>query len=122
MTPIDITEIQHRSLKKIVFAWESGASGGASGITDKVYTGTISRVMLTHDAVSPPQAAYDVKITNDSGFDLICNMGKDIAPVEDKTLSSGMCTMGAVTEEKILIEVSGAGAAGKKGIVTVFLR
>ena len=120
MTPI--VEIAHRSPKKIIFDWTSGADGKASGVTDKFYSGEIQRIKITHDTTNPPAASYDVYIIDDDGDDLACDMLKDIAPIETKMLSSTQCALGAVAESKLNFEITGAGGAGKKGKVMVFLR
>jgi hypothetical protein len=120
MTPIN--EIIHRSPKKIEFKWTSDANGTASEVTEGFFSGVIKTIKVTHDVVSPPAAAYDIVISDDDGDDLGCGMLKDIAPVETKVFSGTQCTLGSLAESRISFLVTGAGGAGKKGTITVFLR
>lgn len=120
MTPV--YEIGHSSPKKITFEWTSDADGKALGVTDKFYSGLVDRVKVTHDPSAPPVAAYDIFIYDDDGDDISCNGLKDIAPIETKMLSCDMCALGAVVESRITFSVSGAGGAGKKGKISVYLR
>lgn len=119
---VPLTEVTYCSPKKVVFQWTSGADSTASGTTEKYYSGDIERIKVTHDPISPPIASYDIVINDDDGDDLSCSEFKDIAPIEDKLVSSERCVLGAVAGSRLTFIVSGTGGAGKKGTITVYLR
>lgn len=117
-----LTEVTFCSPKKVVFEWTSDDNSTSSGTTDKYYSGDIDRVKVTHDPESPPLASYDIVIQDDDGDDLTCSEFKDIAPIEDKLVSSERCVLGAVAGSRLTFIVSGTGGAGKKGTITVYIR
>ena len=118
-----ITEETFNTIKKITFAWTSenggGDAGKASKTTTRAYTGEIIRC-VTDPGVATPSDNYTVTVTDEDNTDVLmgaCVANRDEANTEQVLASS----LGCVANDKLTLNVSGAGNA-KTGTVYLYIR
>jgi len=113
-----ITEETFGTIKKIKFAWTSTAGGAASDITVNAYSGKILGLATVPDADDAP-TSYGVTVTDEDSMDVLMGGGAGrSATVTEYVLSA---SLGAVANDKLTINISGAGAS-KKGIAYLYIR
>jgi hypothetical protein len=120
---VEITEEKISAIKKVKFEWTSvnggGDAGKASKTTEFPYTGEIIR-LVTDPGTAAPTDNYTVTITDEDGYDVLMGAAvgnRDEANTEQVLASS----LGCVANDKLTLNVSGAGNA-KTGTVTVYIK
>jgi len=114
-----ITEITHRPLQKVKFAWTSAVGGAASATTTEYYTGKIEGLTTVPSAVTAPSDNYSVAITDSDGVDVLMGGGATRDSVNTEHVLS--TSLGCVVESKLSLSVTAAGDA-KLGTVYVWIR
>lgn len=120
---VTITEETFNYVKKIAFAWTSENGGGNAGKATKTtldsYTGEIIRLVTVPGAApNAPTDDYDITITDEDGTDVLMGAGanRDTANTEQVL----PVLLGCVANDKLTLNVSGAGNA-KKGTVYLYV-
>lgn len=116
-----ITEVTHRPLKKITWAWTSDASGnvsGGAGLSTKSYTGKIIALTTDPDGTAAPTDNYDIVINDAGGADVLLGAGADRDTANNEHVAQA--SLGAVVESTLELVVSNAGNA-KAGVVHLFI-
>jgi len=119
---VTITEEIYSTIKKIKFSWTSGdgaEAGTASGQTSEAYSGKILGLATDPDGTAIPTDNYNITVTDEDGMDVLMGGGanRDTA-VTEYVLST---SLGAVANDKLTINISGAGT-NKKGIAYLYIR
>jgi len=117
-----ITEETYGTIKKIKFSWISGdgaEDGTASGQTTHPYSGKI--LGLATDPGSPaPSDNYTVTVTDEDSMDVL--MGAAVGNRDTANTEYILSTsLGAVANDKLTVNISGAGT-NKKGIAYLYIR
>jgi hypothetical protein len=121
---VTITETLHGSVKKIKFAWVSGAGGGdagnATGTTTYAYDGKCELLTTIPAAAGDaPSDNYDIAITDSDSVNVLGGGGadRDTANTEQVLGSS----LGVVAGSKLTFTVTNAGDT-KQGTAYLYLR
>ena len=119
---VTITEERAGTIKKIAFAWVSGTGaedGTASGQTTYAYSGKILG-LATDPGATAPSDNYTITITDEDSMDVL--MGAAVANRDTATTEYILSTsLGAVANDKLTINVSGAGTS-KEGTAYLYIR
>lgn len=108
------------SVKKLVFAWTSDASGDASIETTKPYEGEIlGLTTIPAGGGAAPTDNYDVTLLDADGHNVLLGAGadRDTANTEHVARAS----LAAVCRSKLTLVVANAGNA-KQGTAIVYIR
>lgn len=114
-----VTETTHGSVKKIVWAWTSDASGDASEATSAAFDGKLIGLTTIPDAVAAPTTLYDVTVTDAGGHDVLLGAGADRSATVTEHVAEA--SLGAAAASKLTLVVANAGNA-KEGTVIVYVR
>lgn len=119
-----VTEIVHRPVKKIKFAWTSDASGNVNGgaaiTTSKNLCGKIIGLATVPAAAgSAPSDNYDLTLLDADGVDVLFGGGADRDTANTEFVQSS--SLGAVVESTLELRVANAGNA-KSGVAYVFIQ
>lgn len=130
---VTITHQDNRSVRQVVFAWTSDASGDVStgaGLTSFSISGEILRI-TTDPGATAPTANYDVVINDADGIDIAMGFlanrhttnSESVVPLASTTLSGNPVASGCpvFVDGTIELVVSNAGNA-KQGTVRVYYR
>ena len=92
---------------RLTFTVVSATNGTASGTTTRRITGEVWRVVFVPAAAgSQPSDQFDVTITDENGYDILCGLGADISNAATTTVTSAM---GAVVGDKLTLNGSNIG-------------
>lgn len=119
------TEVTHKPIKKITWAWTAHTDGKvatatANAATTNYYTGTIERlVTVPGTAADQPDDNYDVYVYDDDSVDVLLagGLNRDETNTEQVAASS----LGIVCASKLTLYVEGAGS-GLKGTVYLYIK
>jgi hypothetical protein len=119
------TEITHKPIKKITWAWTAHTDGKVAAATTNAettnyYTGTIERLVTVPGTLADqPDDNYDVYVYDDDSVDVLLTGGlnRDETNTEQVAASS----LGIVCASKLTLYVEGAGS-GLKGTVHLYIR
>jgi hypothetical protein len=119
------TEVTHKPIKKITWAWTSHTDGKVATATTNAettnyYTGTIERlVTVPGTGADQPDDNYDVYVYDDDDVDVLMagGLNRDEAVTEQVAASS----LGIVCASKLTLYIAAAGS-GLKGTVHLYIR
>lgn len=123
---VTCTEITHKPIKKITWAWTAHTDGKVAttttnAATTNYYTGTIERLVTVPGAgADQPDDNYTVKVYDSDSVDVLmaaATANRDELNTEQVAASS----LGIVCASKLTLYVEGAGS-GLKGIVHLYIR
>jgi len=117
-----ITEITHRPIKKVKWAWLSDSSGnvsGGAGLTTKIYNGKLVGFTTDPDGTDAPTDNYDILINDVDGVDVLLGAGANRDTANNEAVATA--SLGAVVESTLELVISNAGSA-KRGVVTLFIQ
>ena len=118
------TEITHRTVKKIKFAWTSENGGGDAGkagaTTTGYYTGEIIRlVTIPNTAGTQPTDQYDVVVNDADSTDVLMGAGANRSNANTEQVLAS--SLGCVVESPLTLAITNAGNA-KTGTTIVYIR
>jgi hypothetical protein len=114
-----LTEQNHRSVSKLVYAWTSDTSGDATATTTETYSGKLLGLVTVPDGSAAPSADYDVTVTDPDGFDVLDGEGVDRHT--SNTESQFDPTALGVADGKLTFVVANGGDT-KEGVVHLWIR
>lgn len=118
-----LTEITHKPIKKIKFAWTCDASGNVSGgaaLSTKIYNGKIIAFQtIPAGGGNAPTDNYDIVLNDADGVDVLLGAGQNRDTANTESVADA--SLGAVVESTLELVVSNAGNA-KQGTAYVFIR
>ena len=114
-----ITEQNHRSVRKLVYAWTSDGTGDATETTTETYSGKIIGFATVPDGVAAPSPNYDVTITDPDGFDVLAAAGIDR---HTSNTESQFDPTALGVADGILTFVIAAAGDTKEGVVHLWIR
>lgn len=103
-------------VNRIVFTWQSDASGDVSGSTSGTYTGEVRRVVTNPDDSAAPSDNYDITLTSADGSDLLNGNGANRDTADTESISPSSIVFGSA----MTLTVANAGDT-KAGTVTVYV-
>lgn len=115
-----ITEVTHKRISKVKWAWTCDASGnvsGGAGLTTKTFNGKVIGLATDPDGTDIPTDNYDIEIRDADGMDVLFGGGANRDTANNEYVSSGL---GAVVESTLELVVSNAGNA-KKGVAILYI-
>jgi hypothetical protein len=120
---VTVTEERIGAVKKIKFDWLSenggGDAGKASKTTTYAYNGEVIRLVTDPGSVTPTDN-YTVTVTDEDGNDIL--MGAAVANRDEANTEQVLASsLGCVANDKLTLNVSGAGNA-KTGSVILYIR
>lgn len=125
---VTVTYNETRTVKSVIWAWTSDASGDVSGTDTKPISGEILRV-VTNPSATAPSDNYDVVINDADGVDVAGGVlanrdtsnSEQIVPVIETVVGSNTYASRVFVDGPLSLVVSNAGNA-KQGVVTLYYR
>lgn len=114
-----LTEQNHRSVRKLVYAWTSDGSGDATATSTEAYSGKIIGFATVPDGVAAPTDNYDVTVTDPDSFDVLAGAGadRDTANTESQFDPTAL----GVADGVLVFTIANAGDT-KEGVVHLWVR
>ena len=103
----------------IIWAFLSSAGGAASEQTKKV-SGKVKRIVTNPDDTDPPDANWDLTVTDEDGVDILEGEGANRDPAGAGTSEGIVLTVSELVASKLTFTVANAGSANK-GVVKLYL-
>jgi hypothetical protein len=117
---VTVSEARSTTVRKIVWAWTSDASGNADLATTYSYDGVIQRlVTVPAGGGSAPTDNYDIVINDGDGLDVLLGAGANRDTANPEQVASA--SLGVVAGDRLTLQVSNAGNA-KSGTVRLYIR
>lgn len=117
---VTTTEVTHRPLRLVKFAWTSSAGGAADATSTGYFTGVIEKAKFVPGAGgSQPTDNYDVVINDADGDDVLAGGGANRSNASTQWVQGS--SLGAVVESQLTLAVTNAGDA-KTGEVHLYIR
>jgi len=123
---VTCTEITHKPIKKITWAWTAHTDGivataTANAATTNYYTGTIERLVTVPGLVADqPDDNYTVMVYDSDGVDVL--MGAAVTNRDEtNTEQVAASSLGIVCASKLTLYIAAAGS-GEKGTVHLYIR
>lgn len=116
---ITFTEQTSGSVKLVILAWTSDASGNVSGTpTLKAYNGAVIACVTVPAGAGNAPTAYTLQIQDANGVDVLAQAGTARSIANQETLKA---PLGAVADSALTLVIASAGNA-KQGTVYLYLR
>lgn len=112
-----ITLYGNESIGCVECAWTSSAGGTASETTSFDLHGQVLWAAFVPDGVAAPTDNYDVTVTDERGYDVLCGAGANRDTANTEYITSGL---GAVASSRLTFSVANAGNA-KSGKVALWI-
>jgi hypothetical protein len=122
---VTCTEITHKPIKKITWAWTAHTDGKVATTTTNAettnyYTGTIERlVTVPGTGADQPDDNYDVYVYDDDDVDVLMAGGENRDELNTEQVAAS--SLGIVCASKLTLYVEAAGS-GLKGTVHLYIR
>lgn len=114
-----VTAKVYSSVKKIVWAWTSDASGDASEATAVPIDGKLVGLTTIPSGTAAPTDDYDIVIHDADGHDVLLGAGADRSNTATEHVAG--LSLAAVADSVLTLVVSNAGNA-KEGTVILYVR
>ena len=122
-----VTEVEGHTVRHVEWEWDTGASQTTiSSVTVARWAGEILYYAASpNTGTSSPTTAYDVKILNENGWDVLVGRGTDMpnSKIASRSTSSSKFATGFLPLEStvLTLSITGAGTTSK-GWVTLYIR
>ena len=121
---VTLSEENFGVIKKIKWEWTAHTDGKvakttANAATSKIYNGELVRLITIPDGTTAPTDNYDAKIYDDDGVDVLIGAGADRDTADTEQVLASY--LGVVANDKLTLEVDGAGD-GAKGTIILYVR
>ena len=108
-----------KGLVKIKFAFTAHTDGTATGETVSTYTGFVYYV-ISDPGSTAPTTLWDFQLQDEDNYDTINGAGADRSATVTEYLQMSADGLGCVYDDKLTLEVSGAGSGGD-GVIVVYI-